>query len=86
MKTPKQPDNRKTLGEIRKALSYDDCSMVRAIARLYADIAKANPQAVIDAMNARGGHLATLDAERQANMITFYADNAAYLIELFDHK
>jgi hypothetical protein len=85
-KQPKQPDNRKTLGDLRKALTYDDVSMVRSIARLFGEMAKANPQLVKDVMIARATHFASLDATRLDNMVTFYADNADYLIELFETK
>jgi len=86
MAKPKQPDNRKTLGDLRKAITYDNASMVRSIARLFSEMAKANPQLVKDAMTARGTHFASLDATRLDNMVTFYIDNADYLTELFETK
>lgn len=85
-KQPKQSDNRRTLTEIKKEISYDDLSMVRSIARLFKEVATANPQVVIDAMIARGTHFATLTPERLAIQVQFYVDNADSLIERFDHK
>jgi len=85
-KQPKQPDNRKTLTELRKAMSADDASHVRVMLRFFEDIARNNPQAVKDAFDRRGVHLSTLDAERKANMVTYYADIADYLVKLFDIK
>jgi hypothetical protein len=86
MAKPVKPDNRKTLTELRKAVSADDASHVRVMLRFFEDIARNNPQAVIDAFNRRGSHLSTLDAERKANQVKYYADTAEYLIELFDIK
>lgn len=85
-KQPTKPDTRKTATEVKKEISGDDLSMVRAIARLFSEMAKANPQAVIDVMVARGTHFATLTPEQLANQVLFYIDAADSLIERFDHK
>lgn len=71
----------KTLGNLRKNISRDTASDVRRLAQMFAKICAANPQAVEAAF---GDYLKSQPADKRASMVTFYADNAAYIAELFD--
>lgn len=73
----------KTLGEIRKAVTYDTAVDIRQLARLFQSVAARNPQAVIDAFSPTLRKVTGDDPQKLANMVQFYADNAAYLADLF---
>lgn len=85
-KKPAQPDTRKTFTELKKELRADDVIHARAIFRYFVDIARDHPEIVIEAINKRGAYLATLDDERKRNQVTYQADTAEYLRDLFDIK
>jgi hypothetical protein len=71
----------KPLGELKKAITRDTASDVRRLAQMFAKLCAANPQAVEAAF---GDYLKILPAEKRASMVQFYADNAAYIADLFD--
>lgn len=75
-----------TLGKIRKAITPDTARDVKIIAKMFKHIAQHNPEAVIAAFGPFLTKRHENDPDGARRMVEFYADNAEYLIKLFDYQ
>lgn len=81
---PKKPS--RGLGAIRADITPDVARDVVTLAKLFKTIAEQNPEAVKKAFGPYLQRRIAEEAESGSRMVQFYADNADYLIELFDYR